>query len=82
MALSAENTARLQAIRGKVLAGTDTLEDVQEGIRILRADRVTAQSVSSTSRTKKAEAAAVVDPASVLAGLRALGTKLSSGPVA
>jgi hypothetical protein len=82
MAFSAETTARLEAIRAKVLAGTDTREDLAEGLRILREDRVGAQIASTSSRSKKAADAAPVDAAAALAGLRALGTKLMSGPVA
>lgn len=80
--LSPENTARLQAIRAKVLAGTDTLEDNKEGLAILRQDRISAQVGSTKSRTAKAEAKAPIDTGALLAGLSAAKDKLSSGPVA
>lgn len=82
MALSPENTARLQQLQQKVLAGNHTLDELKEGIAILRSDRIAAQASSTTSRTKTAAAKVVIDPASVLAGLKALGAKLQSGPVA
>lgn len=80
--LSPENTARLQQIRAAVLTGTATLDDEKEGIRILRADRISASSTSAKAKTKKAEDAAPIDTGAVLANLKAIGTKLSSGPVA
>lgn len=82
MALSAENSARLQALRAKSIAGTATIEELKEGVTILRADRVSAQIASTTSKAKKAADAAPVDTGAVLANLKALGAKLMSGPVA
>ena len=79
MALTPENTARLQQLQQKVLANTHTLDELKEGIAILRADRVSAQVSSTTSRTKTAAAKVIVDPASALAALKALGAKLQSG---
>jgi hypothetical protein len=79
--LSAENTARLQALRAKALAGTATLDELREGVTILRADRVSAQVASTTGKANKAAAAAPVDTGAVLANLKALGAKLASGPV-
>ena len=81
MALTPENSARLQALRAKQLAGTITKNELKEGVAIMRADRVAAQAASTTSRTKAAEDRKVVDPTAVLANLRALGNKLASGPV-
>lgn len=82
MALSHENTLRLQQLQAKVIAGTHTLEELRDGVSILRADRVAAQVASTTSRTKAAAEKKVVNPTDVLAGLKALGDKLKSGPVA
>ncbi len=82
MPLSPENSARLMALRQKAIAGTATLEELKDGISILRGDRVAAQHASTTSRTSKAAAAAPVDTGSILADLASIKTKLSSGPVA
>lgn len=82
MPLSAEQTARLQAIQAQVLAGIpDPAERrvlLKEAIFIMRGDRMAAQVASTTSRTKKIEAATPVNVGSVLAGLKA---SLSSGPI-
>lgn len=80
--MTPENTARLQALRQKSLAGSATIEELREAVAILRADRISASHASTTSRTAKAAAAAPVDTGNVLANLRALGNKLASGPVA
>jgi hypothetical protein len=80
--MNLEQTARIQAIRQRALRGEATREELKEGIAILRGDRISAQIASTTSRTAKAAAAAPVDTGAVLAGLRALGAKLNSGPVA
>jgi len=82
MPMSAEHTARLQHLRGLAIAGKATQEELREGLAILRQDRVAAQASSTTARTKKAEAAAPVDTSALLSNLKALGQKLSSGPVA
>lgn len=82
MALTPENTARLQAIQAKVLRGEATKDDVKEGVLIMRQDRIAAQTGSTTSRTQAAAEKKIIDPAAVLADLRALGQKLSAGPVA
>jgi hypothetical protein len=82
MPLSAEKTARLMALRARTLAGQATLDELREGIAILREDRVSASIASTTSRTSKAAAKAPVDTAAALANLKALGQKLQSGPVA
>ena len=82
MPMSAEHTARLQHLRGLALSGKASTEELREGLAILRQDRVAAQAASTTSRTKKAEAAAPVDTAALLSNLKLIGQKLSSGPVA
>lgn len=82
MALSAENTLSLQQLQAKVLAGQYTKEELRAGIAILRQDRVGAQIASTASRTATAAAKKTVDPTAVLANLKMLGAKLSSGPVA
>jgi len=82
MALTPESTQRLQILQAKVIAGTHTLEELKEGITILRADRVGAQVASTKSRSAAAVSKQVVNPANLLADLKALGAKLASGPVA
>lgn len=74
MALSAENTLRIQQLRQKVLANTATREEKIEALKILRADRVAAQTASNTSRAAKAP----VNTQAALAGLMALKTNLNS----
>ena len=81
MPLSPENTVRLQTLQAKVIAGTHTLDELKEGISILRADRVGAQIASSKTKTAAAAERKVVNPANLLADLKALGAKLASGPV-
>jgi len=82
MALTPENTARLQAIQAKVIAGEASLDDLKEGVQIMRQDRIAAQHSSTASKTKTAAEKKVIDPTAVLNDLRALGAKLSAGPVA
>ncbi len=82
MALTPENTARLQAIQAKVLAGEASLDDLKEGVQIMRQDRIGAQHASTASKTKAAVEKKVINPTEVLANLRAIGAKLQSGPVA
>lgn len=82
MALSIEQTQQIQSIQAKVLTGTNTLEELKEAVRIMRQDRVAAQSSSTASRTKTAAAKVVVNPADLLANLKLLGKSLASGPVA
>ena len=82
MALSAEQTQRIQVIQAKVLAGTHTKDELKEAVIIMRQDRVAAQFSSTTSRTKAAAAKVVVNPATLLANLKELGKNLSAGPVA
>jgi len=80
--LTVEQTARLLAIQRKVLEGTETIEDLKEGVTLLRQDRIAASAAGTTSRSKRVEEKKVVDPAAALAELKSLGLKLSSGPVA
>lgn len=52
--LSPENQARISALRAK---GDDiTLEEMREAVRLLRSDRVSAQTASDSSRRKAAKA--------------------------
>lgn len=82
MALTPENTARLQGIQAKVLQGTATLDEIREGVKIMRQDRVSAQIGSTASRTKAAADKKVIDPAAVLADLMKMKANLQAGPVA
>lgn len=79
--MNLEQSARIQAIRRRALTGEATMEELKEGIALLRGDRVSAQIASTTSRTAKAAAAAPIDTGAVLANLRAIGAKLASGPI-
>lgn len=85
--MSPEDTARLGAIRSKVLANPAypstpaEIEELRGAVAILRADRVSASHASTRSRTAKAEAAKPVNTADILAGLKAAGQKLASGPI-
>ena len=81
MAISPESTQRLQILQTKVLAGTHTLDELKEGVAILRADRVGAQISSTKSRSAAAEAKKIVNPADLLANLKALGAKLQARTV-
>jgi len=74
MALSATDTLKLHQLRQAVLAGTATREQKLEGLKMLRADRVLAQSQSNTSRAAKAP----VDTQAALAGLMALKNNLNA----
>lgn len=75
MAFTAEQTARLLALQRKAIDGTATLDELREGVTLLRQDRVGAQAVGTASKTKAAAAKAVVDPATFLAQLKALPPK-------
>lgn len=70
--MTAEQTARLLDLQRKAIAGTATLDELKEGVQILRADRVGAQAASTASRTTKAAAKAVIDPQTFLNQLKAL----------
>ena len=78
MALTAEASARIAQIRAKVLAGTHTLEELKEGIAILRQDRQVAAAGATKSRAAKAAAAAPVNTSNILADLKAKGANLLS----
>lgn len=54
---SPETQARLAVLRQKATDGSITEEEMQEGIRLLRGDRIGAQIASDTSRRKKATVA-------------------------
>lgn len=82
MALTPEQTQRIQIIQAKVIAGTHTKDELKEGIMILRGDRVAAQHASTKSKTNAAAERKVINPATLLADLKAMGLKLQSGPVA
>lgn len=76
MALTPEDTVRVEILRRKALDGTITIEEQREAIVLLRQGRVGAQIGSTTARTKKAEAKAPVDTAALLKGLMAGQVKL------
>ncbi|MGD9674524.1 MAG: hypothetical protein AB7U98_13710 [Candidatus Nitrosocosmicus sp.] len=76
MALTPEETMRVEILRRKALDGTITIEEQREAIVMLRQGRVGAQIGSTASRTKKAEAKAPVDTAALLKGLMAGQVKL------
>lgn len=54
--MSPEVAGRLAVLKQKALEGTLTLEEMKEGVRLMRGDRAVAQVVSTTSRTKRARA--------------------------
>lgn len=70
MPLTAEQTTRLEIIRGKMLRDQATLEEEMEAFKILQTDRIGAQVASTKARTAKAEAGRPVDTAAILAGLK------------
>lgn len=72
MAMSPENTARLLALQRKAIENTATMDELREGIQLLRQDRVAAQASSTASKTAKAAAKVVVDPQTFLNQLKAL----------
>lgn len=76
MALTPDDTIRVEILRRKALDGTITIEEQREVIVLLRQGRVGAQIGSTASRTKKAEAKAPVDTAALLKGLMAGQVKL------
>lgn len=81
--MTPEDTARIQAVRAKVLADPafsstpEGMAALKEAITILRADRVGASTASVKSRTAKAEAAKPVDTGALLADLKSLGAKIA-----
>lgn len=54
--LSPEQQQRITILRSKVAAGTVTLAEMQEVVKILRAGRMSAASATSTARKAKAKA--------------------------
>lgn len=56
-AISNETLAKISVWRAKAADGTITREDYKEAIRLLRADRLTAQAASDSSRRSRARAA-------------------------
>ena len=54
---SAETLSRIAQIRAKIADNTATLEEVKEGIILLRQDRKSAAGSSDTARRAKAKAA-------------------------
>ena len=71
MALTLEQSQRIEQIRAKINAGTVTPEEEAEGIAILARDRMEAQKASTKARTDKAIAARSVDTSALLAGIKA-----------
>lgn len=69
MALSLENSQRLEQIRAKILRGDVTREEEMEAFTVLRQDRVSASTASTKARTAKAEAARPVDTKALLANI-------------
>lgn len=70
MALTLEQSQRICAIRAKVLAGTHTMEELKEGMVILRADRQASASAATIKRSEKAAKAAPVNTTNILADLK------------
>ena len=54
--MTPEIAARISALRSKAEAGTATLDDYREGVRLMRGDRVGAAGASEKSRRVKAKA--------------------------
>lgn len=71
MTYSLEQSARIQEIRRKSMAGTASLDELREATIILREDRSGAQAGSTATRTARKASAAPVDTANVLAALKA-----------
>lgn len=56
---SPQDSARIQQLRMKALQGTMTLEEVKEGITLLRQGRVQAAETSAKSKSRTASKAPV-----------------------
>jgi hypothetical protein len=56
--MSPESIAQLAILREKSRAGTITLEEQKEALRIMREDRVAAATTSAKSKARKSDAAA------------------------
>lgn len=54
--MSPETQARLVILRQKSVEGTITMEELREGVLLMRADRVAGASASDGSRRAKAKA--------------------------
>jgi hypothetical protein len=78
VAFDLDTTRRLQEIRAKSLRNEATMEELQEGFRILRADREGASVGATKARSAKAAAKAPVDTASVLDKLKGLTSVLKN----
>jgi hypothetical protein len=81
MALTAEQTARLQEINRAVLSGTATKELCKEGLQILAQDRVSASIAGAASKAKAAESRKVIDPTALIADLRAKAAAVAGTPI-
>lgn len=69
MSQSPELLTRLAELRQKGRAGTLTLEECREGVRLLREDRIGASAASSKARVAKTKANREVDSNALLAEL-------------
>lgn len=69
--MTPEMMLKIAAIREKVKDGTATLEDMKEGIRLVREDRTGALTASAASKKKaiKAEVPSAADLLNELEGL-------------
>ena len=80
MALSVEETAKINALNALVFAGQPvSLEQLREGVSILRGNRVGAQIASTRSRSEKAKAAAPIDADAALKALMGNAADLKGG---
>jgi hypothetical protein len=66
MSQSPELLMRMANLRQKARAGTMTIDEVREGVRLLREDRVGASAASTKARVTKSKAAAVIDSDALL----------------
>lgn len=69
---SPQESARIQQLRAKALRNELTLEEVREGLEMLRQGRVAAADASAKSKTKKAASKAPVDSDQLLGELGSL----------
>ena len=54
--MSPEVSARLAVLKQKASENTLTIDEMREGVRLMREDRKVASTVSAVSRTKRARA--------------------------
>jgi hypothetical protein len=54
--MSPEIRSRIAILQQKAIAGTLTIEEMREGVQLMRADRVAGASASDSSRRAKAKA--------------------------